>query len=219
MSKKCPKCGKENEDVASFCANCGYSFNSDFNSKEVESTKNLSITIENNGSRSTIRLPSLKVILVIFALLIVLVLVVSNQVGHVGNNQGVTDNSYGEVKEITLIKENIKGSVYKNSEGKIETYYYVDGAFKNLPKKIDGYNLILYFYDDEGKYIGEDDAYMPYVKEYSDKSEPYLLGATSANGVRNLSYVQLEMTDPNGDIVLNETINYDINKLDLSDIE
>ncbi len=214
MSKKCPKCGKKNDDVASFCANCGYSFNSDFNNKEVENSKNLSITIENNGSKSTIRLPSLKTILAILILLIILVLVVSNQVGHLNHN----DNDSNNGNNITLIKENVKGQAYL-SEGKPVCYYHVDGVLKNLPNNIEGYDLKGTFYDENGKYIGENNAYMKFVKEDSDRSELSTLVSCYTNGVKNLSYVELEMTGPNGNIIFNKTLNYDMEKMDLSKVE
>ena len=215
MSKKCPKCGKENEDVASFCANCGYSFNSDFNNKEVENSKKLSITIENNGSKSTLSLPSLKTILAILALFIILVLVVSNQVGHL--NHSTSDNDSND-NNITLIKENVKGQAYL-SDGKPICYYHVDGVLKNLPDNIEGYDLKGTFYDENNKYIGENNAMMRFVKEDSDKSELSTLVTCYTHGVKNLSYVELEMTDPNGNVILNKTLNYDMEKMDLSEVE
>lgn len=220
MTRKCPKCGKENDDVASFCANCGFSFNSDFNHNEVEPSKpsnNLSISIERNGSKSTIRLPSLKAILAILALLIILVLLISNQMGHVKDVQTATHND-ADVNKITLIKENIKGYAYM-SDGVPHCSYYVEGVLKNLPDKIEGYSLVGTFYDENGKYIGEDDAMMRFVKEDSDKSEPDTIVVCYTNGVKNLSYVELEMTDPDGKVVFNQTLNYDMERMDLSKVE
>ena len=208
MTKKCPKCGKENEDVASFCANCGYSFNSDFN--KGENSDDLSISIESNGSRSTIRLPSLKVILLIFALILVFGLILA---GFIGNDAGVNDN-----KNITLIKEKISGYAYL-SDGKPYYSYYVEGVIKNLPRDIHEYDLRGTFYDDKGKFIYEDQGYLEFIKEYSDKSEPTLLVSCYDNDLRNLSYVELELKDPNGNVVFNKTINYNMDKMDLSGLK
>lgn len=208
MTKKCPKCGKENEDVASFCANCGYSFNSDFN--KGENSDDLSISIESNGSRSTIRLPSLKVILLIFALILVFGLILA---GFIGNDAGVNDN-----KNITLIKEKISGYAYL-SDGKPYYSYYVEGVIKNLPRDIHEYDLRGTFYDDKGKFIYEDPGYLEFIKEYSDKSEPTILASCYDDDLRNLSYVELELKDPNGNVVFNKTINYDMDKMDLSGLK
>ena len=208
MTKKCPKCGKENEDVASFCANCGYSFNSDFN--KGENSDDLSISIESNGSRSTIRLPSLKVILLIFALILVFGLILA---GFIGNDAGVNDN-----KNITLIKEKISGYAYL-SDGKPYYSYYVEGVIKNLPRDIHEYDLRGTFYDDKGKFIYEDPGYLEFIKEYSDKSEPTILASCYDDDLRNLSYVESELKDPNGNVVFNKTINYDMDKMDLSGLK
>ena len=61
--------------------------------------------------------------------------------------------------------------------------------------------------------------YLEFIKECSDKSEPSLLVSCYTDDLRNLSYVQLELKDPNGDIVFNETIDYDMDKMDLSGLK
>lgn len=209
MVRKCPKCGKENEEIASFCANCGYSFNSEFN--KDENSDGLSISIERNGSRSTIKLPSLKMILIIFALIILIGIIALSLNGH-------SDIISGDSKNITLIKEKINGYAYE-SEGKNYTSYYLEGVIKNLPKDIDDYDLRGTFYDEKGRYIYEDQGYLDYIKESSDKSTPSLLASCYCEGFRNLSYVQLELKDSNGDIVFNETIDYNMDKMDLSGLK
>ena len=208
MTKKCPKCGKENEEVASFCANCGYSFYSEFN--KSENSDDISITIENKGSKSIIRLPSLKIILAIAALLIIIGLLAFGL-----NGQDANSSDGGN---ITLIKEKINGYAYLN-DGKPYYSYYVDGVIKNLPRDIHEYELKGTFYDDKGKFIYEDQGYLEFIKECSDKSEPSLLVSCYTDDLRNLSYVQLELKDPNGDIVFNETIDYDMDKMDLSGLK
>lgn len=209
MAKKCPKCGKENEDIASFCANCGYSFNSEFN--KVKNSDNLSIAIERNGSKSTINLPSLKQILVILALIFIVWLIAFSYNGH-------TDTGFTESKNITLIKEKITGYAYE-SDGKTYYSYYLEGVIKNLPNNIKDYDLRGTFYDEEGNYIYEDQGYLEYIKESSDKSTPTLLVSCYTEDLRNLSYVQLELKDPNGSIVLNKTIPYDMNKMDTTGLK
>lgn len=210
MIKKCPKCGKENEDVASFCANCGYSFNSDFNHKDMESSDDVSITIERNGSKSTIRLPSLKAILAILAIILLIGIIALNFNGH--------DVSTNDGGNITLIKEKINGYAYE-SDGKIYSSYYIEGVLKNLPKDLKDYDLRGTFYDEDGKFIYEDRGYLEYIKDSSDKSEPTLLASCYCDGLRNLSYVDLELRDPNGKVVFNKTIDYNMDQMDLSGLK
>lgn len=209
MVKKCPKCGKENEAVASFCANCGYSFNSEFN--KDGNSDNLSISIERNGSKSTIRLPGIKVLLLAFAIVLLIGLIAFGLNGH-------EDISSGDSKNITLIKEKINGYAYE-SDGKIYSSYYLEGVIKNLPKDVKDYDLRGTFYDEDGKYIYEDQGYLDYIKESSDESTPTLLASCYTEDLRNLSYVKLELRDPNGNIVLNRTIDYDMDKMDLSGLK
>lgn len=209
MVKKCPKCGKENEAVASFCANCGYSFNSEFN--KDGNSDNLSISIERNGSKSTIRLPGIKVLLLAFAIVLLIGLIAFGLNGH-------GDISSGDSKNITLIKEKINGYAYE-SDGKIYSSYYLEGVIKNLPKDVKDYDLRGTFYDEDGKYIYEDQGYLDYIKESSDESTPTLLASCYTEDLRNLSYVKLELRDPNGNIVLNRTIDYDMDKMDLSGLK
>ena len=208
MTKKCPKCGKENETVASFCANCGYSFNSEFN--KGENSDNLSITFERNGSKSTIRLPSLKVILAVIALILIMGLLAFSLNGH-----DVSSNDGGN---ITLIKEKINGYA-SNYDNKTSYSYYVEGVLKNLPRDIHEYDLRTTFYDEDGKFMYEDQGYLKFIKEYSDKSEPTILASCYSDDLRNLSYVELELRDPNGDIVFNKTLDYDMDKMVLSGLK
>ena len=208
MTKKCPKCGKENEDVASFCANCGYSFNSDFN--KSENSDNITISIERNGSKSTIRLPGIKVILAILAIVLVIGILAMSFNGH--------DVSSDDGGNITLIKEKINGYAYE-SDGKIYSSYYIEGVLKNLPKNLKDYDLRGTFYDEDGKFIYEDRGYLEYIKESSDKSEPTLLASCYCDGLRNLSYVELELRDSNGKVVFNQTIDYNMDQMDLSELK
>ena len=155
-------------------------------------------------------MPSLKVILLIFALILVFGLILA---GFIGNDAGVNDN-----KNITLIKEKISGYAYL-SDGKPYYSYYVEGVIKNLPRDIHEYDLRGTFYDDKGKFIYEDPGYLEFIKEYSDKSEPTILASCYDDDLRNLSYVELELKDPNGNVVFNKTINYDMDKMDLSGLK
>lgn len=209
MVKKCPKCGKENDEIASFCANCGYSFNSEFN--KDENSDDLSISIESHGSKSTIRLPSIKILLIAFVLVLIIGLIAFS----LGRSDDVSSN---DSKNITLIKEKINGYAYE-SEGKTYYSYYLEGVIKNLPRNIKDYDLRGTFYDENGKYIYEDQGYLDYIKESSDKSVPTILASCYTQDLRNLSYVQLELKDPNGNVVFNKTINYDMDKMDYSGLK
>ena len=62
------------------------------------------------------------------------------------------------------------------------------------------------------------DDYMKYAFSDSKKSQTSTLASIQTNKLYNVSYIQALM-DPNGDIVFNESIDFDMAKMDLSGLE
>lgn len=200
MAKVCPECGEVNDNIASFCRNCGYDFNTEMNQSTIKFNKNVSLFKSNY--------PNLKVILTFVVIIAILGIFI---VSFSGNNETTP------AENITLIKENTfgYGSVY---EGNTTYYYYLKGVLKNLPNNIEGYDIKGTFHDKKGEYIYEDIGDMDWIQEDSEKSEPTVLACMSSPELVNVSNIELVIYDPDGEIAFNETIDFDMKKMDLSSI-
>lgn len=194
MTKFCPKCGEENEDVAQFCSNCGHDFK-DVNQRMKESKR----------ENSSFPLSGTKILLCI-VLLIVLIIAAFLFTG--GNSD--------EPQNITLIKENTYGFTFVNS-GVPFYNYHLDGVFTNLPDDFEGYDFKARFYDANDTLVKEyHDDYMKYIFSDSKKSQTGTIASIQTNEFYNMSYIQLEILDPNGTLVFNESVKFDMAKMDLS---
>lgn len=57
---------------------------------------------------------------------------------------------------------------------------------------------------------------MKYIFSDSKKSQTGTLASIQTNEFYNMSYIQLEILDPNGTLVFNESVKFDMGKMDLS---
>ena len=105
-----------------------------------------------------------------------------------------------------MIKENAYGFTFVN-DGVPYYNYYLDGVFTNLEG--DFGSLVKEYRDD----------YMKYAFSDSKKSQTSTLASIQTNKLYNVSYIQVEIMDPNGDIVFNESVDFDMAKMDLSGLE
>lgn len=198
MVKFCPKCGDENEDVAQFCGNCGHDF------KDVDQRMK-----ESGRKNSSLNFPGTKILLGIIALAVIIIL--ASFVFSGGDND--------ESQNITLIKENAYGFTFVNS-GVPFYNYYLDGVFTNLPDDFEGYDFKARFYDANGTLVKEyHDDYMKYIFSDSKKSQTSTIASVQTNELYNMSYIQLEILDPNGTLVFNDSVKFDMAKMDLSGLD
>lgn len=194
MTKFCPKCGEENEDVAKFCGKCGYDF------KDVDHRKD----------ESKSKLSASKLFLGIIILVFIVILAAFMFTGGNGSE---------ESQNITLIKENAYGFTFVN-DGVPFYNYRIDGVITNLPDDFEGYDLIAGYYDKDGNLLEEyRDDYMKYIFSSSKKSQTDNIASIQTNEFLNVSYIQLEILNPNGTSIFNDTVEFDMAKMDLSGLD
>lgn len=194
MTKFCPKCGEENEDVAKFCGKCGYGF------RDVDYRKN----------ESKSKLSGNKLFLGIIILVFIVILAAFMFTGGNGSE---------ESQNITLIKENAYGFTFVN-DGVPFYNYRLDGVITNLPDDFEGYDLIAGYYDKDGNLLEEyRDDYMKYIFSSSKKSQTDNIASIQTNEFLNVSYIQLEILNPNGTSIFNDTVEFDMAKMDLSGLD
>lgn len=199
MTKFCPECGEENEDIAVFCRKCGHDLKDV--DQRMKSDKRAKISNINFKFKTLVAL-------------VIIVAVVGIMVFSLTGNSGNDDS-----KDITLIKENAYGFTFVN-DGVPYYNYYLDGVFTNLEGDFRGYDMKARFIDENGSLVKEyRDDYMKYAFSDSKKSQTSTLASIQTNELYNVSYIQVEIMDPNGDIVFNESVDFDMGKMDLSGLE
>lgn len=199
MTKFCPNCGEENEDAAVFCRSCGHDL------KDVDQRMK-----SEKHARNKVGFLNLKTL----AALVIIVAIVGIMAFSLTGNSGNDDS-----KDITLIKENAYGFTFVN-DGVPYYNYYLDGVFTNLEGDFQGYDMKARFIDENGSLVKEyRDDYMKYAFSDSKKSQTSTLASIQTNELYNVSYIQVEIMDPNGDIVFNESVDFDMAKMDLSGLE
>ena len=197
MTKFCPECGEENEDVALFCAKCGHDL------KDVDQRMK-----SGNHAKTSRNAPNFKAL---SALVVIVAIVGIMAFSFIGNN---TDDS----QNITLIKENTYGFTFVN-DGVPFYNYELEGVFKNLPDDPKGYQMKASYYDTDNNFIKSyEDDYLSTVFHFSKDSQPFTLGSIQTNEFYNVRHIQLEITDPNGELVFNESVDFDMGKMDLSGV-
>ena len=90
MSKFCPKCGRENLEESSFCANCGYDFKklNDILKEEPKTEKKFEISKKNNLNTSF----NWKNILIIFLIIVIIGLIALTVSGNTNENISTQNN-------------------------------------------------------------------------------------------------------------------------------
>lgn len=198
MTKFCPKCGDENEDVAQFCGNCGHDF------KDVDKRMK-----ESKRKDSSLNLPGTKILLGIIAIIAIIIIAAFAFSG--GNND--------EQQNITLIKVNAYGFTFVN-DGVPFYNYQLEGVLTNLKGDYQGYDLNARFYDANDSLLKEyHNNYMKYIFANSENSQTNTIVSLQTNEFYNVSYIQLEILDPNGTTVFNDTVDFDMAKMDLSGLK
>lgn len=122
---------------------------------------------------------------------------------------------------ITLIRIDASGEGYWAYGSNNPYYRYeVDGVFKNLPSDLQGYNLKANFYDENGKFVHEGGLDIEDIAKDSANNEiTEIAGFGVYNTMYNISYIEIIIDNPNGEIVFNQTIEFDMDKMDLSSLD
>lgn len=132
---------------------------------------------------------------------------------------GLFDGWFGEEdidKNITLIKESTDGLAYFYDDGEIHAIYSLDGVLKDLPSDVEGYNIRVTIYDENGDFIKDEaGSSMSFVSMYSEKSEPVELGSISMDDYINVSIIELKLFDEDGTIVLDENVTFRMENMNI----
>lgn len=127
MSKFCPKCGRENLEESSFCANCGYDFEK-LNDilKEEPKTENVGISKKNNLNTSF----NWKNILIIFLIILLIGLIALNFSGNTNGNISTQNNQISSDNIVSDEFSDINDSSFENV--KTHNFNYANKASFNI---------------------------------------------------------------------------------------
>lgn len=133
------------------------------------------------------------------------------------NKETVDFNNITNDTNITLIKANTYGNLYKYNESKPYTYnYFVEGVLLNLPPNTVGYDLNTKFYDENDKFLYQNHGTFNWKVDNFAKSQPCIIGSWSTDKPQNISKVEINVVNPLGETVFNETVKFDMDKFDYS---
>lgn len=131
----------------------------------------------------------------------------------------ITSNATDDAN-ITLIKAESSGSAFYGYGTNQECYNYnLNGVFRNLPDNLQGYDLKSTFYDENGEYLHDSSEDIENVAEHSANDESYGVAHWQAHKLYNVSKIEVVILDPDGNVVFNETYDYDMKKMDLSGLD
>lgn len=118
---------------------------------------------------------------------------------------------------ITLIKNETSGKAYISSYDNQPRYnYYLDGDFKNLPSNLEGYELKSTFYGENNSFIH---TYDPDLKDVIEYPSSYHVAYFEAHKFYNITKIEVTIYNPDGEVVFNQTYDFDMNKIDLTGLD
>ena len=127
---------------------------------------------------------------------------------------GITDNQGDEELDIKLIKESTNGFSYKTTTNDSYYNYYVKGVLLNLPSNIEGYDLKAKFYGESNEFLHESDENIEYVASNSKVSDIATIGFWGTYDHHNVTEVEIIVIDPKGEIVFNQSVEFDMEHFD-----
>lgn len=133
---------------------------------------------------------------------------------------GLFDGLFGgDNKNITLTNESTSGWVEIHDDGSIQSCYMVDGVFEDLPSNVEGYNLKVALYDENGKLLKEaDGSPMKGVAKASEKSNPTKLCFIGLEKNVNISVAEVKLYNPEGDVVLDKNVTFSMENVSIKHI-
>ena len=128
MSKFCPKCGRENLEESSFCANCGYDFKklNDILKEEPKTEKKFEISKKNNLNTSF----NWKNILIIFLIIVIIGLIALTVSGNTNENISTQNNQISSDNIVSEEFSDINDSSFENV--KTHNFNYANKANFNI---------------------------------------------------------------------------------------
>ena len=222
----CEHCGYELPDEAKFCPNCGNKIggNASETSSGIDPNEvfDKSADLVKRGAadfkEEWSTWSNKRKILSLIVCCCIGWIVISSVMGALtpDKNSELFDQT-NEGKDISLIKESTSGYAFYSSN-KTVYQYDLKGVFKNIPADPDGFTVRGIFYDD-GKVIKEDEMDLDYYSYYTENSEPTSLVSIQTHDFENVTDVQVIIMNPDGEVVFDETYDYDMDKFDLSGLD
>ena len=226
----CQNCGQKIPEEAKFCPNCGQEINNYQKSKEKQSTGidadelvDTSVTFVKKGASefkdNWSTWSSGRKFFSILVCCCVGWIIIGGIMGALtpDKNAELFDQT-NEGKDITLIKESTDGEAYYSS-GKPIYDYSVSGVFKNIPKDSTGFTVQGTFFDESDKEVGSAEMDLDYFEYYTENSDPTEIVNLQTHELVNVSKVEIEILNPDGEVVFEKTVDYDMDKFDLSDLD
>lgn len=224
----CQNCGEKLPDNAKFCQNCGASVNSSDDKTEsatIDTGKileNGTDVIKSGANDFKNKWSSWSSKKKLFSLIVCCCIgwiVVSSLMGALtpDKNAELFDQT-NEGKNISIIKESTSGHAYY-SDNKTVYDYKLEGVLKNIPKDSKGFTIKGTFYDDKGKVIKEKQKDLDYFSYYTEKSNPTTIVDIFTYEFVNVSKIKVTIMNPGGDVVFDETFDFNMDKFDLSGLD
>ena len=175
MSKFCPKCGRENLEESSFCANCGYDFKklNDILKEEPKTEKKFEISKKNNLNTSF----NWKNILIIFLIIVIIGLIALTVSGNTNENISTQNNQISSDNIVSEEFSDINDSSFENV--KTHNFNYANKANFNISDSLTDKTEV------KSIIFGQGVSY-----KYSDGSVCNLGGLASYGGSDDLEYRQ-----------------------------
>ena len=230
----CQNCGEKLPDDAKFCGNCGTPVNSPNNGSKNSTPINFDGILEN--SVDTVKSgvidfknewttwSSKKKFLSLIVCCCIGWIVISSVMGGLTpdkntdlKNSGLFDET-NEGKNISIIKESTSGYAFYSSNKTVYNYDLI-GVLKNIPIDSKGFTVHGTFYDENGKAIKETNTDLDYFSYYTENSDPTTIVGIQTYEFVNVSEIQVTIMNPEGDVVFNETFDFNMDKFDLSKLD
>ena len=223
----CRNCGQKLPDGAKFCPNCGQTIdaqeetqNNGINPDELVDN---SVTLVKDGASGfkdkwSTWSGGKKLFSLIICCCIGWIILSSIMGALTPDKNAELFDQTNEGKNITLIKESTSGYAFYSS-GKPVYNYAASGVFKNIPQDSNGFTVRGTFYDESGKEVGSDESYLEYFEYSTENSDPTEIVCLQTHDMVDVNKIKIEILNPDGEIVFEKTLKYDMDKFDVSGLD
>ena len=225
----CENCGEKLPENAKFCQNCGTQVqNSKINNEKSSSTDANEIIDNSLGfiksgvgdfKSEWSTWSTKKKFISIIACCCIGWILISNITGVLtpDKNSELFDQT-NEGKNISLIKESTSGYAFYSSNKTVYNYD-LNGVLKNIPMDSQGFTVHGTFYDENGKVIKETNKDLDDFTYSTEKSSPTTIVGIQTYEFVNVSKIKVTIMNPSGDIVFDESYDFNMDKFDLSRLD
>jgi len=118
---------------------------------------------------------------------------------------------------ITLNNVETSGYTFVSSTNQEYYYYNLQGVFKNLPSDLHDYTLKSRYYGTNGEYLHQTTSNN--LNGIAENPSMYYIAHWEATRYYNVSKIELNIFNPDGNIVFNETYDFNMEKMDLTGLD